>query len=90
MFYHRTFPIVNLTLDPNSIFHRHVFPLGVTFRVFFFLIIFPFKNKTKISGDSKNFSKINFQNKNKNESCHSSWNASGKMRRPYFAIKISS
>ena len=39
--------------------------------VFLSYFVFPFKNKTKISGNSKKFSKIIFtKKKEKNESCH--------------------
>ena len=54
--YHHIFPIGNLTPNPNSIFHRPIFSLGVTFRIFFLsYFIFSFKNKIKVSRDSKSF-----------------------------------
>ena len=48
----------NLTPGPRLGFSQTSFFLsGVTLRVFLSYFIFPFKNKTKISGDSKSFSK---------------------------------
>ena len=59
--FHRTFPISNLTpgprLDfPKPAFSYHKSHLGVFLSYF----VFPFKIKTKISGDSKPFSKNDF------------------------------
>ena len=52
MVFHRTFPISNLT--PES---RLVFLSRVILTVFLSYFVFPLKNKTKLSGDSKSFSK---------------------------------
>ena len=54
-------------------FHRPVFPLGVILRVFLSYFVFPFKNKTKISGDSKNFLKKNNFFKIKSELAPFKW-----------------
>ena len=46
--------------DPRTqtrFFTDPFFPSEVTLRVFLYHFVFPFKNKTKISGDSKSFSK---------------------------------
>ena len=70
----------------NLIFRKR---LGVTLRVFLSYFVFPFKNKIKISGDSKFFSKNQIftkQNK-KNEFSPSSGNASIKMRGPHLGKK---
>ena len=55
MAHYRTFPIGNLTSGPRFGFFRPAF------RVFFLsYFVFPFKIKTKISGDSKPFFKNGF------------------------------
>ena len=54
--FHRTFPISNLTPGPRLGFPRLAFSYQESHLGFFFLILFfPFKIKTKISGDSKPF-----------------------------------
>ena len=54
---YRTFLISNLTPEPDPVFRRSPFPKpGVALRVFLSYFVYPFKNKTKISGDSKSFS----------------------------------
>ena len=64
-------------LISNSFF----FPSGVTLRVFLFYFVFPLKNKTKISGDSKSFLKIIFSpNQVKKQVVSSSGNALSKMQ----------
>ena len=51
---YRTFPTSNLTPEPDPVFRRPSIPkYGVTFRVFLSYFFYPFKNKTKISGDFK-------------------------------------
>ena len=53
---HRTFPISNLTPEPDPVFRRSPFPKPrVALRVFLSYFVYPFKNKTKISGDFKSF-----------------------------------
>ena len=52
----RTFPISNLTPEPDPIFVDHLFQNKESHLGFSFLFCLPFKNKTKISGDSKSFS----------------------------------
>ena len=56
-----TFPIGNLIPGPRLGFSKTRFSknYGVIFLGFYFLFYFPFKNKSKISGDS-NFSKNQF------------------------------
>ena len=59
MVFHRIFPIGNLTPKPKLSFSQTCFPSRVTLKGFFFLILFfLFKNKIKISSDSKSILKI--------------------------------
>ena len=58
MIFYCTFPIGNLTLGPDSMFHKPIFLNKESHLGFYFLFCFPFKNKTKISGDSNSFLKI--------------------------------
>ena len=61
MAHYRTFPIGNLTSEPKLCFLILAFSYQESYLGFFFLILFfPFKIKTKISGDSKPFSKNGF------------------------------
>ena len=56
--FYRTFSISNLTPKPKfGFFHKPPFPNKESHLKFSFLFCFPFKNKTKISGNSKSFSK---------------------------------
>ena len=52
---YRTFLISNLTSEPDLVFHWPPFPNNESHLGFSFLFCLPFKNKTKISGDSKSF-----------------------------------
>ena len=54
-YFYRTFPMSNLTPGPDLVFHRPAFPNKESHLGFAFLFCFPFKNKTKVSGDSKSF-----------------------------------
>ena len=62
MTYYRTFPIGNLTLEGHKLgFHKLVFPFSMShIQGFLSYFVFLLKNKIKISGDSKTFSKIIF------------------------------
>ena len=51
--------------------------------VFLSYFVFPFKNKTKISGNSKKFSKIIFSKKKKKKVMPSNGNACAEMRGPH-------
>ena len=80
--FHCTFQISNLTLRPISAFIDRIFQIKSHTQGFFiFLFCFPFKNKTKISDDSKYFLKINSLI-NKKASSPSSRKASSKIRGP--------
>ena len=68
--YH-TFPISNLTsMGIFGFFHKSHFPNKESHLGFSFLFCLPFKNKTKISGNSKSFSKKNESFSNKKRVCH--------------------
>ena len=53
--------ISNMTPEPKLSFSQTCFfPLKATLKVFLSYFVFPLKNKIKISGDSKSFSKNKF------------------------------
>ena len=68
MAHHRTFPIINLTPNPDSIFADMSFPSKESHMVFFLILFSLFFKKIKISDDSKYFLKINFHQINKTKS----------------------
>ena len=58
--FNRTFLISNLTPKLIFVFTYSHFLIKNHTQAFFSYFVFPFKNKTKISGDSKSFLKIKF------------------------------
>ena len=84
MAHHRTFPISNLTLGLKLGFSQTCFSFQeLHLRFFLSNFVFPLKNKTKISGDSKSFYKNQiFTKQIKKRVLLSSGNASSEMRGP--------
>ena len=91
MAHHRTFPIINLTPNPDSIFADMSFPSKESHMVFFLILFSLFFKKIKISDDSKSFLKINFHQTNKKTSFTIEWerieqNAGSKKWRLHWGI----